>query len=122
MPDLAQVANQWYQDMHIGLGLGDKPIWITEMGWLECDDECHSGITKDSEWIRDHIMESMSQWFAEDPAWPYDPQVSLNPGYESVAWYSTYDSGGYRCSNLLDSQGTSGAPTKLGQFWNGYQP
>jgi hypothetical protein len=117
VPDTAQAANDWYDEMHVGLGLGDRPIWITEMGWLYC-----VGQQNDRSWVRSNFMEPISQWFAEDTVWPYDPQVSLNPGYESVAWYSTYDSGSYKCSNLLDSRGTSGAPTELGQSWNGYQP
>ena len=45
VPELAQIANNWYQHQHLDLGIGDRPIWITEMGWLH---DC----TKSKEWIR----------------------------------------------------------------------
>lgn len=115
IPALAEVANQWYQDMHVDLGLGDRPIWITEMG-QHCYQHANS-----TTWVRDNAMIPMAQWFAQDPAWPY-PQVTLNPGYDAVSWFATYYSNTGPCHRLLDSQGSSGTPTVLGQFWNGYQP
>jgi len=110
VPALAQVANQWYQDMHVGLGLGDRPIWITEMGR-----HCYGGATSTS-WVRDNAMIPMAQWFAQDPAWPYS-QVALNPGYDAVSWFATYFSYTGTCHRLLDSLGSSGTPTVLGQFY-----
>lgn len=111
--DLAKVADDWYQQQHGGLG--NRPIWITEMGWLH---DC----TKSREWIRDNFMQPMSQWFAQDPAWPYSTQVAPNPGYSGVAWYVTQDPGWYPCTYLLNSLGLNGTPSALGMFWNAFKP
>lgn len=85
--ELAQVANNWYQTMHVGLGLGDRPIWISETGWLEPSETCDP-TPQHLDQIRDNVMQPFSKWFAGDPTWPY-PQVGLNPGYDAIAWYVT---------------------------------
>jgi len=68
-------------------------------------------------------MQPMAEWFANDPAWATRyPNVTPNPGYDSIGWYATYDHKGRACTNLLNGLGTSGAPSTLGAFWNGYRP
>lgn len=114
--DLAQAANTWYSQMHVGLGLGDRPIWITEVGWLGCTEQ------SSPEWIRDHVMTPFTQWYAGDPSWPYDPQVALNQGYEKAAWFVTTDPYRYSCTWLLSTPGPSGTLTSLGAWWNAFQP
>jgi len=115
MVRLAQVANDWYQHQHIDMGLTDRPLWITETGWIY--DQTHS-----REWVRDNIMTSLSQWFAQDPAWPYAAQAPFNPGYSSIAWYVTHDPDWFPSTYVLDRLGPYGLPTSLGAFWNSYQP
>jgi hypothetical protein len=112
--DLARVADDWFTQMHEGLGLHDLPIWITEMGWLTCD-----GPTYD--WVRDIAMIPMSQWFAGDTNWPYYQQIPLNPGYDTAAWFVTHDPRGFACTWLL-SNGPTGTLTSLGTQWNAYHP
>ena len=107
---LVEAANDWYQQMHLDTGLGDRPIWITETGWLFCEDATES-------WIEDEFMQPLTQWFADDAAWPY-PDIPTNPGYETIAWYVTHDPDWFPCTYLLDKTGASGKATKLGQFWN----
>lgn len=120
VPAAAQAANNWYTQMHAGLGLGNLPIWITETGWLHCKES--QGGNGNNVWIRNNIMEPMSQWFNKESDWPYDPTVSLNPGYATAAWYATYDNNAYTCTYLLNNLGSGGTPSALGQFWNSYQP
>ncbi|MBE2224302.1 MAG: hypothetical protein IAF02_22370 [Anaerolineae bacterium] len=103
---LVQAANDWYQHIHVGSGLGDRPIWITEAGWLFCDGYDHA-------WIEHNFMKPLSQWFTRDPAWPH-PDISTNPGYTAIAWYVTRDPDWFPCTYLLDNA----APTPLGHFWN----
>jgi hypothetical protein len=107
---LVEAANDWYQQMHVGSGLGDRPIWITEAGWLFCEDY-------DETWIENDFMKPLSQWFANDPAWPY-PDIPTNPGYDTIAWYVTRDPDWFPCTYLLDELGPAAAPTNLGEFWN----
>lgn len=104
--DSEQVANDWYSQMHEGLGLGDRPLWITEMGWLPCSEQ--TPFT----WVRDNVMIPLSQWFTG--------QVALDH-YDAVAWFVTRYTEN-NCSFLLDSLGPNGAPTPLGTQWNAYQP
>jgi hypothetical protein len=118
MPELAAAADDWYNQMHVGLRLGDRPIWISETGWLTCPTNQTS--------IRDNYMQPLSQWFANDSAWASRyPDVPSNPGYDAISWYATYDPDPHNsnsCTNLLNSPGTSGIPSTLGTFWNGFQP
>jgi hypothetical protein len=107
---LVQAANDWYQYMHLDTGLGDRPIWITETGWLFCEDTSVS-------WIEDEFMKPLSQWFSADPAWPY-PDIPTNPGYQSINWYVTRDPDWFPCTYLLDQEGPTGKATQLGAFWN----
>ena len=107
---LVEAANDWYQDMHVDTGLGDRPIWITETGWLFCEDATES-------WIEDEFMKPLTQWFAGDEAWPH-PEIPTNPGYETIAWYVTRDPDWFPCTYLLDQAGPIGEATQLGQFWN----
>jgi hypothetical protein len=118
---LAQVANDWYMQQHVGLGIGDRPIWITEMGWLWDPTTRTNCYNMSKDWIRDNFMRPMSQWFARDPAWPYVAQAGLNPGYDGVAWYVTWDDP-FPCTHLLNNLGANSTPTSLGTFWNGFQP
>lgn len=116
--ELAQVANAWYQTMHVGLGLGDRPIWITETGILGMNN-C---TTEQYETLRDGFMQPWSQWFAGDSNWPYTSQVDTNPGYDAIAWYATRSVYDFDCSYLLDAVGSAGQPTPIGVFWNAYHP
>jgi hypothetical protein len=119
VPELAQVANDWYQTMQVGLGLGDRPIWISETGWLG-DSSCTS---QQFDAVRDEFMEPWSQWFANDSNWPYINQIATNPGYDAVVWFDTRDRfNTTACTHLLDALGPSGQPTSLGALWNDYQP
>lgn len=119
LPELAQVAKSWYQNMHINKGLGDRPIWISETGWLG-ESPCSS--TRIAQ-IRDNFMIPWSKWFAKDSSWPYNSQVGVNPGYSAIAWYVSRDApANQECTYLLNSLGPSGAPTSLGNFWSSYQP
>lgn len=119
LPELAQVANAWYQDMHVGLGLGDRPIWITETGILGMNN-----CTTPEQYapVRDGFMRPWSQWFAGDSSWPYTGLAGPNPGYDTIAWYATRSIYNHGCTYLLDSLGASGQPTPLGDFWNAYHP
>lgn len=36
MPERVQQLNTWYNSYHVGKGLGDRPIWITETGAGDC--------------------------------------------------------------------------------------
>lgn len=119
VPELAQVANNWYETMHVALGLGDRPIWITETGWLGESSCSTQRVTE----IRDNFMQPWSQWFAGDSAWPYNGQVGLNPGYDAVSWYVARDTFTFTaCSYLLNNLGPAGNPTSLGSFWSSFQP
>lgn len=107
---LVEAANDWYQQMHLDTGLGDRPIWITETGWLFCENVTES-------WIENEFMQPLTQWFTGDEAWPY-PEIATNPGYETIAWYVTRDPNWFPCTYLLDQAGAVGKATQLGQFWN----
>jgi hypothetical protein len=110
-PALARAADAWYRDMHAGLGLADRPIWITEAGWLYCG-SAYPGLTAD------HIMRPLAQWFGGDPAWPYGDRAPANPGYDAIAWYVTHDPGWFPCTHLLSGAGPGGTATDLGRFWS----
>ena len=84
MPELAQVANDWYQQMHVGLGLVDRPIWITETGGLAFCGRWSFWSTSGWEWIRDNYMEDMSRWFMKDPTWQSEYGVLTNPNYRAI--------------------------------------
>jgi Glycosyl hydrolase catalytic core len=105
---LAQVADYWYRNMHVGLGLAGVPIWISETGWLHCG-QAAQDLTPD------HIMLPIAQWFASDDAWPYATQAAPNPGYGAIAWYVTRDPGWFPCTYLIDDEG---GLTKLGEAWS----
>ncbi len=108
IPELTQVANDWYQTMHIGLGLGDRPIWISETGWLGPNSCTPQRLGE----IRDNFMQPLSQWF-----------VGQNPGYDALSWYVSRDTFQHTaCTYLLDNLGMSGMPTSLGNYWNSYHP
>jgi hypothetical protein len=110
-PALARAADTWYRDMHAGLGLADRPIWITEAGWLHCGPP-FEGLGADE------VMRPLAQWFEGDPAWPHAAEAPANPGYAAIAWYVTQDPGWFPCTYLLSGPGPQGQPTDLGRFWS----
>lgn len=111
--DLAQAANTWYEEMHRGKGLGDRPIWITEFGWLFCGGESPTR-------LRDTFLEPMTHWFDGSPAWPHAPDIPTNPGYDAISWFTTFYQVD-RCYELLEDVGSGRQVTALGQFWNDYR-
>lgn len=114
--DLAIVANDWYDQMHVQKGLGDRPIWLTEVGWLLCG-------STNSAWVNNNFVVPMTEWYSNNPNWDY-PSVPTNPGFDAIAWYATYTLAydQQQCTFLLDSLGPDGETTIVGESWNIFNP
>ncbi len=131
--ELAQQFNTWYEAYHVGLGLGDLPIWITETDAASAGNLCtQAGSPPTPTWnsqawmtATNQIMKPLSWWFAGDTQWPYT-DVQTNPGYESVFWFIPGGSDPYIqqfwCSFLEDGhlQGIPPTLTPLGEYWRTY--
>lgn len=134
--EMARELNEWYNDYHIGMGLGALPIWITETGaggvckrWTKWN---QNGWTA----VRDHVMMPMSWWFEGNVAWQTDHgDVPTNRdlafgGYESILWYIPWcseDDGtcqeDWWCTFLVDSRNSPVTLTNpLGYYWYNYNP
>lgn len=123
MPEMAQQLNTWYNNYHVGKGLGNRPIWITETGAGDCgwygytrwDPEGHLKVLET-------IMRPMTWWFTDDPQWPHS-SVPTNPGYDSIHWYTSWWKEGadnFWCTFLEDSRSSPSALTSLGAYWRDY--
>jgi hypothetical protein len=118
----ARKLNAWYNNYHVGLGLGDRPIWITETGgapfcggWEQWDPQ--GWLT-----VRNEIMRPLSWWFTGDSRWPYG-SIPTNPGYDSIHWYVSWSSyQEFWCSFLEDGRDTPAVLTPLGEYWYDFSP
>lgn len=123
MPEMAQQLNTWYNSYHVGKGLGNRPIWITETGAGDCgwygytrwDPEGHLKVLET-------IMRPMAWWFTDDPQWPHS-SVPTNPGYDSIHWYTSWWKEGadnFWCTFLEDGRSSPNVLTSLGVYWRDY--
>lgn len=123
MPEMAQQLNMWYDSYHVGLGLGDRPIWITEIGAGPFCNRWERWNPQGWLTIRDSIMKPMSWWFTGDPQWPHS-SVPTNPGYDSIHWYTPWiGSEEYQvwwCDFLEDGRSSPAVLTPLGEHWLSY--
>lgn len=121
MPEMAQQLNAWYGNFHLGQGLGDRPIWITEIGAGDCQ-RYGTARWNPQGWltVRDGIMEPISWWFDDDPRWPYNT-IPTNPGYSALHWFIPWWGGAegeaYWCTFLVDARGPASTLTPLGEYW-----
>lgn len=108
----------WYDDLHVGLGLGDRPIWITEAGCLTFAGDLNDyslthGEEATWELCRDEVMVPMTEWF--------DGQAA----YTALYWYashSTYSHSTYSPLKWTQFLVTGTQLTPLGTFWNEWDP
>jgi len=123
MPEMTQQLNTWYNSYHAGLGLGDRPIWITETGAGPYCDRWERWGPQGWLKIRDKIMKPMSWWFTGDSQWPYS-NVPTNPGYDSIHWFVPWlgSEAGYTwwCGFLEDGRDSPAVLTHLGEYWYSY--
>lgn len=98
----------WYTGYHVGLGLGNRPIWITETGGGAC--------SRWERWdaaawttIRDETMLPMIDWF----------NGLQNPGYDGVFWFVSWDgtAASWWCNYLSDNRTSPTQITPLGVTW-----
>ncbi len=121
VPEMAQALNAWYADFHVGQGLGDRPIWITEIGAGDCN-WYWSTRWHEAGWlkVRDGLMAPMSGWFAGDARWTY-AGTPTNPGYSAMFWFIPWWGGKegeqYWCTFLEDGRDGGRALTPLGEYW-----
>lgn len=102
----------FYDHWIAGLGLGDRPVWITETGsspW--CMPDRHSRVITQVQ-VRDHFMAPMVAWF------------NGQDRYDALYWFipraNAWQNGERRwqCSFLVDDGDTL---TPLGEFWAAVQ-
>lgn len=134
LPRLATVLNDWYDNYHDDpdFGLGDREIWITEIGSAPWGHEKRwptPWSTSVFNSVRDNFMEPMIWWFTADSRWPYDPGTPVNPGYDAMLWFvpwSAWNDADARwwCSFLQDGRNPEvPQATPLGTYWqNTFQP
>jgi len=123
-PEMAQALNAWYADFHVGQGLADRPIWITEIGAGDCN--WYGGARWDAAgWlrVRDGLMAPVSGWFAGDARWTY-AGTPTNPGYSAMFWFIPWWGGKageqYWCTFLEDGRKSGGVLTPLGEYWKAW--
>lgn len=109
MPELIAALDHWYQNYHVGLGLGNRPVWITEVG---AGPLCQRFEPFDAAgWvaIRDNVMIPFKVWYESD----------ANPGYDSAAWFVSWWGGGltWWCGFLVDARLLPTTLTPLGLEW-----
>jgi hypothetical protein len=135
LPRLATVLNDWYDNYHDDpdFGLGDREIWITEIGSAPW---CHEGRWSGQEWstsvfnsVRDNFMQPMTWWFTADSRWPYDPGTPVNPGYDAMLWFvpwTEYNNAPdiWWCTFLQNENQGTPYRTPLGTYWQNtsFQP
>lgn len=123
IPEVVESLNEWYNSYHVGRGLGDRPIWVTETGagpycnkWEHWDPQ--GWVT-----VRDEIMKPLSWWFTGDTQWPHS-NVPTNPGYDAIHWFVTWDGGAedapWWCDYLEDGRESPAVLTPLGEYWKNY--
>jgi hypothetical protein len=124
--ETAQMLNDWYQTQHVEKGLGDRPIWITEIGGIAYCPGYTLWSPERLATVRDYVMKPMAWWFNHDPNWTSTfPDVPTNPGYDSMEWFLPYSSDTitetpkFWCTFLETSTVTSNL-TILGDFWRSY--
>jgi hypothetical protein len=121
----AQILNDWYQTQHINKGLGDRPIWITEIGGIGYCSLYPKWSANGLATVLDYVMKPMAWWFNNDPNWTAAfPDVPANPGYDSMEWFVPY-SGSPAEENLwwctfLETSTATSRLTTLGDFWRNY--
>lgn len=86
----------WHADLHVGLGLGDRPLWITETG-CACFDE--TTLEENAE----HCMRPLLEWFEGQS------------DYGALFWFIPYSTNWSQTSLLYFDQGYTLTP--LGVVW-----
>lgn len=126
-PEVAQLLDDWYHNYFVPFGLGDKPIWITEIGSEPFVSLCPHNTPPSWDqqiWLtaRDKVMKPFAWWFSSDPQWPYS--VEKNPGYDAVFWFIPWSINpvfGFPnwCSFLEDHHDVNqpATLTPLGEYW-----
>ena len=115
----------WYQTQHVNQGLGDRPIWLTEIGGIGYCPLYPTWSADGVTTVLDYVMKPMAWWFNSDPNWTATfPDVPANPGYDSIEWFLPYSDNisetlNWWCTFLETSTVTSKL-TILGDFWRSY--
>ena len=134
---MAEAANSWYEDMHVGLEIWDlnhepKPIWISETGWYWLNS---SYLDENGERVAVTSMPFPLDWSWNNPEWIADNFMDpwllslsgegnspVDSHYEAYAWYTTHVIFGAfsrdRSQYLLDIRGSDGRPTAIGERWS----
>jgi len=110
MDGMFTAIDDWYEDFHVGLGLGDRPIWITESGCASyAADLIPYG---DDAWTycRDNVMEPMQEWF--------DGQSD----YDALYWFISDAGHGAEECWWPTALVKDGSLTPLGIGWNSWHP
>jgi hypothetical protein len=121
----AQILNDWYQTQHINKGLGDRQIWLTEIGGIGYCPLYPTWSANGIAAVLDYVMKPMAWWFNNDPNWAATfPNVPANPGYDSMEWFLPYSGDytetlKYSCT-FLETSTISSNLTILGDFWRNY--
>ncbi len=105
MSELFAALDEWYTDYHAGLGLGDKPLWLTEVGAGPfCED--YAPFDRQA-WIdvRDNVMIPFQDWQQVSP-------------YTTAAWFVSWDglASAWTCNYLVDARDGL-TITPLGEQW-----
>ena len=119
MDELFDVLDDWYDDYHVGFGLGDKEIWITEVGAMPSkvreglEDVYGANPGYSSQAYTDvisNVMNVYQDWFASEE----------NPGYDKILWYVTQDGVANWCTELYST--TPSVLSPLGVDWEAWNP
>ena len=108
----------WYQQYHVGLGLGHLPIWITEAGSLPFFRELEAtfGMTSTtaSQLSTQYVMHPMIAWF-DSPR---------NPGYDALFWYKPDQPWSFpsNAATLVTNASHGWELTPLGERWEAWSP